>query len=191
MKYRCKDCHRYFSVKKRTALASTNLPLRYWAIFIYLMATNLKSISSMLISRELGIRQSSAWHMMQRIRTGFEDGIDMLRGEVKMDETFVGDKRKNMPKSKRKTRAGRDTVGKTVVVDIKDRETKKVTAVPVRNTKGVMLTSFAEHNVAPSSTVYTDDYPGYRALARKFEHDSVRVESRRLGEIDLLASGND
>ena len=174
MKYRCKDCRRYFSVKKGTAMASSNLPLRYWAICIYLMATNLKGVSSMRISRELGIRQSSAWHMMQRIRTGFEDGIDMLRGEVEMDEMFVGGKRKNMHASKRKKLKGRGTVGKVAVVGIKGRETKKVTAAPIKRTDGETLASFAEHNVLPGSTVYTDDAGAYNALARKFEHDSVK-----------------
>ena len=36
MRYWCSDCRSYFSVKTGTPLASSNIPLRKWAIAIYL-----------------------------------------------------------------------------------------------------------------------------------------------------------
>ena len=64
----CTDCRSYFSVKTRTPLASSNLPLRKWAIAIYLCLTSLNSVSSMKLHRDLGISQKSAWFMLHRIR---------------------------------------------------------------------------------------------------------------------------
>ena len=46
MPYWCKDC-RYFSVRTGTAIARSNVPLRKWAVAIYLCLTSLKSVSSM------------------------------------------------------------------------------------------------------------------------------------------------
>ena len=66
--YRCRDCRSYFSLKTNTALAGSNLTLRQWAYGIYLVVTNLKSVSSMKLHRDLGVTQKTAWFMLHRIR---------------------------------------------------------------------------------------------------------------------------
>ena len=68
MPYRCKDCRQYFSVRKGTVMQSSKLGCQKWVIAICMMATNLKGTSSMKLHRDLGVRQATAWHMMQRIR---------------------------------------------------------------------------------------------------------------------------
>ena len=55
-------------------MESSKIGLRKWAIAIYAFLTNLKGVSSMKLHRDLGIRQSSAWHMLQRIREAFDEG---------------------------------------------------------------------------------------------------------------------
>ena len=61
-----------------------------WAIAIYMVATNLKGVSSMKLHRDLKIRQPSAWHLAQRIRKGFEDGRMKMNGpvEVRSDDSL-------------------------------------------------------------------------------------------------------
>ena len=66
MPYWCTDCRSYFSVRTGTALERTKVPLRKWAIAIYLELTSLKSVSSMKLHRDLGVRQSTAWFMLHR-----------------------------------------------------------------------------------------------------------------------------
>ena len=61
MPYWCRDCRGCFSVKTGTPLANSNIPLRKWAIGIYLCLTSLKSVSSMKLHRDLKISQKSAW----------------------------------------------------------------------------------------------------------------------------------
>ena len=68
MPFRCRDCRKRFSVRMGTAMQDSNIPLRKWAIAAYLMTTNLKGVSSMKLHRDLGIAQSSAWHMLHRLR---------------------------------------------------------------------------------------------------------------------------
>ena len=57
--YRCREraCRKSFSVKTGTLLHSSNLPLRKWAIAVFLYSTNLKGVSSMKLHRDLGISQ--------------------------------------------------------------------------------------------------------------------------------------
>ena len=96
MPYRCKDCRQYFSVRKGTVMQSSKIGYQKWVIAIYMMTTNLKGTSSMKLHRDLGIRQATAWHMMQRIREAFAVGVDLpMPGPVEADETYVGGLEKN------------------------------------------------------------------------------------------------
>ena len=72
----------------------SKIPLHKWAIAIYMVTTNLKSVSSMKLHRDLGITQKSAWFILHRIRQAYEVAAPMLDGLVEVDETFVGAKSK-------------------------------------------------------------------------------------------------
>jgi len=52
-----------------------------------------KGISSMQLAKEIGVTQKTAWFILGRLREacGGPDGpLDKLRGEVEIDECFVG-----------------------------------------------------------------------------------------------------
>ena len=173
MPYRCKDCRSYFSVRTCTALARSPIPYQKWAMAIYLCITSLKGVSSMKLHRDLGITQKTAWFMLHRIREAWamEDG-SAFSGPVEQDETYMGGKRKNMPKSKREKLEGRGAVGKTAVVGMKDRASNKVAARVVENTDADTLQGFVSDHADPSAVVYTDDAPAYCSLP--FWHEAVK-----------------
>ncbi|MCY4260779.1 MAG: IS1595 family transposase [Rhodobacteraceae bacterium] len=173
MPYWCKDCRSYFSVKTGTAMQSSKIPLRKWAIAIYLCLTSLKSVSSMKLQRDLGVSQPTAWFMMHRIRKawGYDDS-QPFDGPAEVDETYFGGKRKNMSNAKRKELTSRGAVGKTAVVGIKDRETNQVRAEVIVETDAETLQNFVEENTAEDATVCTDDAAAYKGMDRL--HESVR-----------------
>ena len=100
MPYRCRDCRKYFSVRTGTPLAHSNVKLRKWAIAIYLEITSLKSISSVKLSRDIGVRQPTAWFMLHRIREAWKRNGNgtLFSGPVEVDETYMGGKRRNSPR---------------------------------------------------------------------------------------------
>lgn len=134
MPYWCSDCRNYFSVKTGTPMQSSKIPLRKWAIGLYLMTTSLKGVSSLKLHRDLGISQGCAWHMGHRIREALQfQYAHLYGGPVEVDETYIGGLEKNKHTSKR-LRKGRGTVGKTAVVGVKDRETGRVSVEVAEST---------------------------------------------------------
>ena len=140
MPYRCreKECAKRFSPKTGTVMEGSKLGFQVWMIATFLLSTNLKSVSSMKLHRDLEIAQKSAWFLAHRLRRALDRDGDMFAGPVEVDETYIGGKRKNMSNAKRReladAGAGRGAVGKTAVVGIKDRETKNVRAKVVEST---------------------------------------------------------
>ena len=176
MPYWCKGCRSYFSVRTGTPMARSNIPLRKWAITIYLCLTSLKSVSSMKLHRDIGVSQRAAWFMLHRIREawGNDDCEEPFDGPVEVDETYFGGKRKNMSNVKRKelVGTGRGAVGKTAVIGMKDRATNEVRAEVVTETDADTLQDFVEENTEEDAKVYTDDAKAYKGVER--EHESVR-----------------
>ena len=175
MPHWCSDCRKYFSVKTGTAMADSNLPLRKWAIGIYLCLTSLKSVSSMKLHRDLKIGQKAAWFMLHRLREAWaENGDDgLLGGPVEADETHVGGRRANKPKAKRKELVGRGAVDMTPVVGVKDRDTGRVAARAIEQTDARTLQGFVREHAEPGATLYTDEATAYIGLGRDFEHEAV------------------
>lgn len=90
MPCRCKTCKRYFCHQTNMAMEDSKLPLRLWAWAIYLEMTSLKSVSSMKLHRDLGVRQATAWFMLHRIRKAFTVVTARFEGPVEVDETYIG-----------------------------------------------------------------------------------------------------
>ena len=147
MTHRCRDCpkRRMFSLKTGTVMQGSPLGYRTWLAAIYLVATHLKGVSSMKLHRDLGIGQKSAWYLAHRIREAWKEVGDPFAGPVEADETYIGGKRKNMPKSRREAMKGAGSLaGKTIVAGARDRRTNKVSAAVVEGMDGWTLQSFVE-----------------------------------------------
>ena len=178
MPYRCreKECAKRFSAKTGTVMEGSKLGFQDWMVATFLLTTNLKSVSSMKLHRDLEITQKSAWFLAHRLRRALDRDGDMFAGPVEVDETYMGGKRKNMSNAKRRELAaqgaGRGSVGKVAVVGIKDRETKHIRAKVVESTDKATLQGFVIDHTAPGATVYTDEASAYEGLP--FHHESVK-----------------
>lgn len=99
--YRCNQCKEDFTVRTGTIFERSHIPLHKWLYAMYLLVTARKGISSMLLSKEIGITQKSAWFMLHRLREACGPNLDKLRGVIEIDETYIGGVEGNKHESKK------------------------------------------------------------------------------------------
>ena len=152
MTHRCRDCDGKprFSLKTGNIMEGSKLGYQTWAIAVYLVATNLKGVSSMKLHRDLDITQKTAWHLAHRIRKSLELPEAAFSGPVETDETYVGGKLKNMMHAKKRREARqRPDYGKTIVAGARDRATGTVRGQKIEYADKETLHAFVSAHAAP------------------------------------------
>lgn len=175
--FKCSACKRQYSVRVGTIFEDSKIPLQKWYAAIYLITSHKKGISSLQLSRDLGITQKSSWYLLHRVRhsLGMDASTDKLSGIVEADETFIGGLEANKHASKRtKGVQGRSVQTKVPVAGVLQRSTGEVRAQVVTNTNSANLHKFVYKNVATGSKLHTDEWYGYNGLDRLYQHSVVK-----------------
>jgi transposase-like protein len=186
--YKCKnkDCRKQFTVRIGTIFEDSHLPFTKWLMTIHLMMSSKKGVSSLQISRELGITYRAAWHMTHRVRFALElpDDEPPLGTDgktVEADETYVGGKpRPGTGYHKR----GRGTAKAPVAVLV-----ERDGNVRVEHVENVTKDTLCENiliNVDPSAKIVTDDFTSYAGIGTAFAggHATVNHSAKIYVNID-------
>jgi transposase-like protein len=160
--YKCKKCRMQFTVRVGTIFEDSKLPLSKWLMALHLLTSSKKGMSSLQISRELGITPKSGWFMTHRIREAMRSVGPQtpLNGTVEVDETYVGGKTRG-------GKRGRGAARKTPVMVLIQRD-GTARAVPVQNITAKELTGVARAYISEDSKIVTDDLASYRGIGKYF-----------------------
>jgi len=171
--YSCNACAKFkFTVRTGTIFGRSHVPLHKWIYAMYLLVTARKGISSLQLSKEIGITQKSAWFVLQRLREACGKDIEKLRGFVEVDETFIGGKEGNKHENK-KLKQGRGSVGKISVLGMRERGGNTKAFTIEGNDLGTVQQAIFD-NVEVGSTLYTDEHKAFSGLdGLLFKHRSV------------------
>ena len=159
-------------------MESSKLGLRAWAVAIFLYNSEPKGISSVRLGQYLGVPQSTAWHVLHRIREAFPIGAAKLRGTVEVDETYVGGKQKNRHGWQRRRYRSDPLTGKRIAIGAVERGGQAVERMIDGNDINT-LTRFVERHVEFGSQIHTDDHSGYNDLMGSYRRRTVNHSCRQ------------
>jgi transposase-like protein len=172
--FKCKECTKKFTVTVGTIFENSKIKLTTWFAAVYLCTAHKKGVSSLQLSRDLGITQKTAWFMEHRIREMLRAKKSLLlKGTVQADETFVGGKNKNRHADKKvEGSQGRSVKDKTPVFGMTN--DGKVNLAVVPNTQAETLKPIIKNLVEKGSIVVTDEWGGYSGLGKNYDHKVIK-----------------
>ncbi len=175
-RYKCKNTGKYFNARTGTIFENSKVSLQKWMLACYFVVEMKRGVSSLQLSKIIGVTQKTAWFMLQRIQNCFNIEIKepCLEGEIEVDETYIGGKNKNRhSKDKVKDAQGRSLKYKTPVFGTLQRE-GFVVAYVVTDAKGKTLLPLIYETVQPNSIIYSDEWYAYNGIDKeKFDHQKV------------------
>lgn len=188
--FECGECGKVYTVRTGTIFERSHVPLHKWIFAFYLVVTSRKGISSMQLSKEIGVTQKTAWFMLQRIREACssshddDDNNGFLSGIVEADGVYIGGKESNKHESQ-KLKAGRGTVGKTAVLGMRARA-GKILAKVIPDTSRDTVHQILNKYLSRDSVLVTDEHASYKES--QFNHQVVNHSAKQY--VDGMAHTN-
>jgi len=155
---KCKTCRRYYSLKR---LKNDLNILYYFAL----------ELSANRTAKELSLSyktiRNKYMFFREKITEHLEDNFQKLSGELEIDETYFGGKRKG--------KRGRGAFNKVVVLGILERNGRVYTKV-VPNVKAETLMQQIKNKTEKGSVYYTDCFKSYKSLKQYGKHSRINHE---------------
>ena len=162
-RYQCRSCRHQATVIAGTILQATKLPLTLWFLAFYLIGQAKTGISSLELSRHLGVNYDTAWllhNKIMRAMTVREESYVLL-GKIQMDDAYLGGER---PGGK----SGRGSENKVPIVAAISLNNAghpiytKIT--PVSGFTSEALAKWASQHLAPGYAVLSDGLACFRSV---------------------------
>jgi transposase-like protein len=162
--WQCTGCRHQVSLTAGTVLHRTRISLTHWFWAAYLMTTDKRGVSALLLQRQLGLlRYETAWMMLHKLRRAMVNAVrEPLYGNVEVDETWVGGEQAGL-RGSRQLR-GRRAALVLVAVEKRGRASGRVRMKVIPDFKSRTIIPFLQQNVAPGSTIYTDGLKSFEGL---------------------------
>lgn len=170
--YACQVCGHHIYPAAGTIFHKSSTPLTKWFFAMYLMTSTRHGVAAKEIERQLGVTYKCAWRMCHELRKLMAatdaDNIGPLGGpdrHVEIDETLIGGVIKGEG-------SGPKMENKTIVMGMGERG-GKIIAGPVPEATKQTLEPIVFENVAPGTTITTDEHGAYSDLGRAYTHETV------------------
>jgi transposase-like protein len=165
----CTACGQHVHPTAGTIFHKSATSLHLWFYAMYLMSSTRCGISAKQLEREIGVTYKCAWRMFNLIRNQLmnenERRGEPLRGEVEVDETFVGGKARAYDQAY----AGNRKSAKAIVLGMIERGGRvHAEVIPFSGAGDIRPRVLG--NIKAGVTLYSDGFPIYRTMAGTFDH---------------------
>jgi transposase-like protein len=171
-KLQCRSCRHQVSLTAGTIFHATKLPLTSWFLAMGLIATAKNGISSVELGRRLGVKQTNAWSLKQKIMQVMaeREGRKRLDGRVEMDDAYLGGQRPG--------KRGRGAAGKqpfvAAVSTNDERRPRKIKLLPVKGFRKKEIKKLLAQHLASTSRLVTDGLNCWTAIDEAgLEHRAI------------------
>lgn len=179
-RWQCAGCRYQVSVTAGTILHNTKTPLTVWFWAAYLVTTDKRGLSALFLQRQLALaRYETAWMMLHKFRRAMINLTrEPLRGEVEVDDTWVGGTQSGIRGSRQLK--GRKAALVLVAVEKRgDNTTGRARMAVIPDFRKETLIGFLKDHVAAGSTVYTDGLKSFTGLPEAGFQHVPRTQPRR------------
>jgi len=157
----CSACGHQASATAGTIFQDSRKPLTMWFRAIWCVTDPKIGASALSLQRTLGLGSyKTAWTWLHKIRRAMvTPGRERLKGEVEVDETFIG--------APEEGRHGRRMIDKTMVVVAAEKDGRGTGRIRMRRVpdgSAHSLHAFVSESIEPGSVLLTDDWQGYASL---------------------------
>jgi transposase-like protein len=180
----CGRCRYQVSLTAGTILHRTKIPLTHWFWAAYLMTTDKRGVSALLLQRQLGLPcYETAWMMLHKLRRAMVNTArEPLRGEVEVDDAWIGAEQAGLRGSRQLKERRAALV--LVAVERRGQASGRARMNVIPDFKATTIRVFLAQNVASGSTLYTDGLKSFSGLLEAgFKHvartQPLRAELRK------------
>jgi transposase-like protein len=179
----CNACGWHVHPTAGTIFEGSSTSLHLWFYGVYLVTSTKTGISAKQLERELGVTYKTAWRMFNLIRNSLMVQDDEpLSGDVEVDETAWGGKPRLGDVAKLRKEGETDLSGaggrwkqtsKATVFGMVERG-GRIKVHTVKDRKAATLQGIVSEHVLPRSVIFTDEWPSYLGLSRRYTHHRIR-----------------
>jgi transposase-like protein len=168
--FKCKGCHKQFSITSGTIFSSRKLAVRDILAAISIFINGAKGYSALQLSRDLSVDYKTAFVLLHKVREAIKlaRGEGALSGNVEVDGAYFGGyvKPANDRKDRKDRRRKINQSGKRqVVIALRERKGRTLTYIAQSESEGVAL---ASANIQHGSTIHADEASHWDKLAAYF-----------------------
>jgi transposase-like protein len=186
----CRACRYQASITAGTIFQDTRKPLTLWFHTIWALTSPKTGASALALQQILGLGSyETAWTWLHKLRRAMvRPGRERLKGEVEVDETFIG--------APEEGRHGRRMIEETRVVVAAEKDGRNIGRIRMRRVpdgSAQSLHPFVKDSIEPGSTLLTDDWQGYAGLdgyrrrIKQIAH-SGKTASQRMPRVHRVVS---
>lgn len=188
--YNCHGCERQTSIKAGTVFAHSLLALTKWFQAMFLITQSKNSISTLELSRQIGVKWDSAWLMRQKLASvmGEREAEKKLDGRIEMDDAVLGGEKGELDGGKR-GRGGPNKIPFVIAVATSDEgHPQRLALMPVAAHNSEEIERIAKAHLAPTALVVSDGLGCFRAVKEAgCRHEPINVSKTLEGKSEKLA----